>query len=216
MLRPLLGFDKDEIIDLARRIGTYELSAKVPEYCALHGRSPATAVRAADLDIAERSIDLAAFAAEVAESPRIDLRARRRPGPGTTEPLAIDHVPDGAVVIDLRSPNAFAAWHYPDAVRMDYTDALRARLIVLDDAVRADNAEEIATRMPWFCSGCPHNTSTRLPPGARGYAGIGCHYMVRWMDRNTDEFTHMGGEGANWIGQAPRCDGDSGETPFDP
>ncbi|WP_297971123.1 indolepyruvate ferredoxin oxidoreductase family protein [uncultured Amaricoccus sp.] len=83
------------------------------------------------------------------------------------------------------------------------TDALRARLIVLDDAVRADNAEEIAARKPWFCSGCPHNTSTRLPEGARGYAGIGCHYMVRWMDRNTDEFTHMGGEGANWIGQAP-------------
>jgi indolepyruvate ferredoxin oxidoreductase len=83
------------------------------------------------------------------------------------------------------------------------TDALRARLIVLDDAVRADNAEEIAVRKPWFCSGCPHNTSTRLPEGARGFAGIGCHYMVRWMDRNTDEFTHMGGEGANWIGQAP-------------
>ena len=69
--------------------------------------------------------------------------------------------------------------------------------------MRADNAEEIAVRKPWFCSGCPHNTSTRLPEGARGYAGIGCHYMVRWMDRATEEFTHMGGEGANWIGEAP-------------
>jgi indolepyruvate ferredoxin oxidoreductase len=83
------------------------------------------------------------------------------------------------------------------------TEALRARRAVLAEAVRADNAEEIAARKPWFCSGCPHNTSTRLPEGARAYAGIGCHYMVQWMDRNTEGFTHMGGEGANWIGEAP-------------
>jgi len=73
----------------------------------------------------------------------------------------------------------------------------------LDDAVTADNAKEIAARLPWFCSGCPHNSSTKLPDGARAYAGIGCHFMVQWMDRNTIGFTHMGGEGANWIGEAP-------------
>ncbi len=83
------------------------------------------------------------------------------------------------------------------------TEALNARRVLLADALRADNAEEIATRKPWFCSGCPHNTSTRLPDGARAYAGIGCHYMVQWMDRDTEGFTHMGGEGANWIGEAP-------------
>ncbi len=83
------------------------------------------------------------------------------------------------------------------------TETLKARRGALDQAVRADNAEEIATRKPWFCSGCPHNTSTRLPEGARAYAGIGCHYMVQWMDRETEGFTHMGGEGANWIGEAP-------------
>ena len=83
------------------------------------------------------------------------------------------------------------------------TEALVARRAGLDEAVRADNAEEIAVRKPWFCSGCPHNTSTRLPPGARAYAGIGCHYMVQWMDRETEGFTHMGGEGANWVGEAP-------------
>jgi len=56
-------------------------------------------------------------------------------------------------------------------------------------------------RKPWFCSGCPHNTSTRLPEGSRALAGIGCHYMAMWMDRNTDTFTQMGGEGVSWIGQ---------------
>jgi indolepyruvate ferredoxin oxidoreductase len=60
-----------------------------------------------------------------------------------------------------------------------------------------------AERKPHFCSGCPHNTSTRVPTGSRAIAGIGCHYMAAWMDRDTVTFTQMGGEGATWIGQAP-------------
>ncbi len=62
---------------------------------------------------------------------------------------------------------------------------------------------DVATRMPYFCSGCPHNSSTVVPEGMRAYAGIGCHTMVIWMNRNTLGFTQMGGEGANWIGEAP-------------
>jgi indolepyruvate ferredoxin oxidoreductase len=62
---------------------------------------------------------------------------------------------------------------------------------------------ETIQRIPYFCSGCPHNTSTRVPEGSRALAGIGCHYMSLWMDRNTATFTHMGGEGAQWVGQAP-------------
>ncbi len=58
-------------------------------------------------------------------------------------------------------------------------------------------------RLPHFCSGCPHNTSTNLPTGSRALAGIGCHYMVLWMDRETATFTHMGAEGVTWIGHAP-------------
>jgi len=58
-------------------------------------------------------------------------------------------------------------------------------------------------RVPYFCSGCPHNTSTKVPDGSRAMAGIGCHYMVQWMDRNTTTYTQMGGEGVPWIGQAP-------------
>ena len=83
------------------------------------------------------------------------------------------------------------------------TDGIRAGLEALSDARRSDNAEDIAARLPYFCSGCPHNSSTKVPEGSRAYAGIGCHYMVQWMDRETTGFTHMGGEGANWIGEAP-------------
>ncbi|WP_299625831.1 indolepyruvate ferredoxin oxidoreductase family protein [uncultured Tateyamaria sp.] len=83
------------------------------------------------------------------------------------------------------------------------TDAIRGGLLTLDEARRSDNAEEIAARLPYFCSGCPHNSSTKVPEGSRAYAGIGCHFMAQWMDRETLGYTHMGGEGANWIGEAP-------------
>jgi indolepyruvate ferredoxin oxidoreductase len=66
---------------------------------------------------------------------------------------------------------------------------------------------DIIERVPHFCSGCPHNTSTRVPEGSHALGGIGCHYMATWMpDRNTDTFTQMGGEGATWIGQAQFTD----------
>jgi indolepyruvate ferredoxin oxidoreductase len=58
-------------------------------------------------------------------------------------------------------------------------------------------------RTPYFCAGCPHNTSTVVPEGSKAAAGIGCHYMVTWMNRDTVTFTQMGGEGANWNGLAP-------------
>ncbi|MDB6181572.1 indolepyruvate ferredoxin oxidoreductase family protein [Paracoccus fistulariae] len=83
------------------------------------------------------------------------------------------------------------------------TDRIRAGLERLNEVRRNDNAPEIATRTPWFCSGCPHNSSTKIPQGSRAYAGIGCHYMVQWMGRDTDGFTHMGAEGVNWVGEAP-------------
>jgi indolepyruvate ferredoxin oxidoreductase len=62
------------------------------------------------------------------------------------------------------------------------------------------------TRAPHYCSGCPHNTSTKVPEGSMALGGIGCHYMVTWMDRRTATFTQMGGEGATWVGQAPFTD----------
>ena len=83
------------------------------------------------------------------------------------------------------------------------TEGVKNGIALLDEAQRADNAEDITARIPHFCSGCPHNSSTKVPDGSRAYAGIGCHYMVQWMDRETEGFTHMGAEGANWIGEAP-------------
>jgi indolepyruvate ferredoxin oxidoreductase len=82
---------------------------------------------------------------------------------------------------------------------------MKARLEVV---ARRENAlmqqgQETGERMPWFCSGCPHNTSTRVPEGSRAMAGIGCHHMVLTMDRSTSTFSQMGGEGAAWVGQAP-------------
>ena len=83
------------------------------------------------------------------------------------------------------------------------TDGVMAGLAELREAQQSDNAKEIVARLPYFCSGCPHNTSTKVPDGSRAYAGIGCHFMAQWMDRETLGYTHMGGEGANWIGEAP-------------
>ncbi|MCG8370066.1 MAG: indolepyruvate ferredoxin oxidoreductase family protein [Proteobacteria bacterium] len=61
---------------------------------------------------------------------------------------------------------------------------------------------EGADRIPYFCSGCPHNTSTKVPEGSQALAGIGCHFMASWMDRETDGLIQMGGEGVNWIARS--------------
>ncbi len=83
------------------------------------------------------------------------------------------------------------------------SEQLSAALAALGTSLSNDPTPDLAKRIPYFCSGCPHNSSTKVPDGSRAYAGIGCHYMVQWMDRETIGFTHMGGEGANWIGEAP-------------
>ena len=82
------------------------------------------------------------------------------------------------------------------------SDALKNALQRIDKARQSDNAQDIAARLPYFCSGCPHNTSTLLPDGARAGGGIGCHTMALWMDRGTSGLTHMGGEGLNWVGES--------------
>ncbi len=84
------------------------------------------------------------------------------------------------------------------------SDRVKARVALIEakENALAKPKFEIA-RTPYFCSGCPHNTSTKVPEGSRAVAGIGCHFMAIWMDRNTETFTQMGGEGTPWVGQAP-------------
>ncbi len=84
------------------------------------------------------------------------------------------------------------------------SERINQRLAFLEQKEQALNAEAAPiARIPYFCSGCPHNTSTKVPEGSRALAGIGCHYMAIWMDRDTETFTQMGGEGVPWVGQAP-------------
>jgi indolepyruvate ferredoxin oxidoreductase len=90
----------------------------------------------------------------------------------------------------------------------DMAARIDAQLAILQAKETAMSVIELngvkgADRQPWFCSGCPHNTSTKVPEGSRAMAGIGCHFMATWMDRSTVGFTQMGGEGVPWTGQQP-------------
>ncbi len=89
-------------------------------------------------------------------------------------------------------------------VDADTQARMDTRIALIEAKERAMVVQSLDTsdRTPFFCSGCPHNTSTRVPEGSRAVAGIGCHYMTVWMDRSTTTFSQMGGEGVSWVGQA--------------
>ncbi|MDH5583874.1 MAG: indolepyruvate ferredoxin oxidoreductase family protein [Gammaproteobacteria bacterium] len=80
------------------------------------------------------------------------------------------------------------------------TYTTRAQTLLQDPGASIEVAG--AKRIPYFCSGCPHNTSTKVPEGSKALAGIGCHFMANWMDRDTDGLVQMGGEGVNWIARS--------------
>jgi len=107
-----------------------------------------------------------------------------------------------AIAQRLRKTGLLAAAGADMAARID------AQLAILEAKERAMATPPMisgtdAQRQPWFCSGCPHNTSTVVPEGSRAMGGIGCHFMATWMDRSTIGFTQMGGEGVPWVGQQP-------------
>ncbi|CAN7676527.1 indolepyruvate ferredoxin oxidoreductase family protein [Variovorax sp. LjRoot290] len=107
-----------------------------------------------------------------------------------------------AIAQRLKKSGLLAAAGADMAARID------AQLAILEAKERAMAAPQAtgvsdAGRQPWFCSGCPHNTSTVVPEGSRAMGGIGCHFMATWMDRSTIGFTQMGGEGVPWVGQQP-------------
>ena len=89
--------------------------------------------------------------------------------------------------------------------RFHSSDGIENRLQTIQTARRAKDARNAlgVARTPYFCSGCPHNSSTKVPQGSLALGGVGCHFMATYMDRDNITHTHMGGEGANWIGIAP-------------
>ena len=94
---------------------------------------------------------------------------------------------------------------------MDLPEGLIERIrtraeILARQRIEIARYEAPISRTPYFCAGCPHNSSTKVPEGSRALAGIGCHFMVQWMDRKTETFTHMGSEGVTWVGTSPFTD----------
>jgi len=79
----------------------------------------------------------------------------------------------------------------------DYSE----RLVAINSMSNAQDPGGVK-RLPYFCSGCPHNTSTKVPEGSKALAGIGCHFMASWMGRDTESLIQMGGEGVNWVGKS--------------
>ena len=93
---------------------------------------------------------------------------------------------------------AVATWlarHHPELDR-------RAQVVDFTPPALLSNAADVVKRVPYFCSGCPHNTSTRVPEGSQAQPGIGCHYMASWMNRSTAGMVQMGGEGVDWVAHA--------------
>jgi thiamine biosynthesis protein ThiI len=125
ILRPLVGANKDEIIALAGRIGTAELSAVVQEYCAMVPRRPATAAALEAILAEEARLDPEVLQRAVAGRRVFDLHALDPEAHGVPE-LEVAAIPPGATVIDLRSRTAYRAWHWPGALQLDLGPALQA------------------------------------------------------------------------------------------
>ena len=125
ILRPLVGFNKDEIIEYSRRIGTHDLSAKVAEYCAIVPSKPATRASLAQIEAEEARLDPAILERALAERSSFDLRTLDLESLERPE-IQIEEIPENAVVLDLRSKAAFQGWHHPDALFLDFPNALRS------------------------------------------------------------------------------------------
>jgi thiamine biosynthesis protein ThiI len=125
ILRPLVGFNKDEIIAVAERIGTFELSKVVGEYCDLAARRPATSAALAAVEAEETGLDPALLERAVAERVSYDLRSLDESRLGFPE-LEIDRIPPDAVVLDLSTREAFQRWHWEGALRLDFPQAVQA------------------------------------------------------------------------------------------
>jgi thiamine biosynthesis protein ThiI len=125
ILRPLVGMNKDEIVAAAHRIGTGPLSAAVQEYCALVPRRPATQARLDAVLAEEAQLDLGLLDEALAEREVLDLRALSDEA-SALDDLELSEIPEGAVVIDLRTRSEYQGWHWPGALHLDWAQALEA------------------------------------------------------------------------------------------
>jgi thiamine biosynthesis protein ThiI len=125
ILRPLVGFNKDEIIAVADRIGTGPLSATVDEYCAMVPKKPATAATREGVERVEERLDDSLLERAIAERAVFDLRVLD-PDAIAIPDLEVDAIPDGALVLDLRSRAAFQGWHWPGSLHLEFGHALTA------------------------------------------------------------------------------------------
>lgn len=125
LLRPLVGCNKDEILAVARRIGTFETSKVVDEYCDLVARRPATAATLEAVDDSERRLDADLIERAVARAAVFELRGLDLEGLAPPE-LQIDRIPPGALLVDLRPRAQYQGWHHPDALHLEFQQALRA------------------------------------------------------------------------------------------
>lgn len=93
-------------------------------------------------------------------------------------------------------------------LKLDIPESLKVQIqsridLLLKAEQESKRVIDLAERKPYFCSGCPHNSSTVVPEGSRALGGIGCHYIAVSLDRGTETFSQMGGEGVSWVGASP-------------
>lgn len=93
-------------------------------------------------------------------------------------------------------------------LKLDIPESLKLQIqgridLLLKAEQESKRVIDLAERKPYFCSGCPHNSSTVVPEGSRALGGIGCHYIAVSLDRGTETFSQMGGEGVSWVGASP-------------
>ncbi len=124
IMRPLIASHKDDIVEFSKRVGTHDISAGAQEYCALTPNKPATRMTPAQAVEAEADIDFTLLDAAVDAAIIYNLRDLD-PEKLDLDTPSLDHIPEGAALVDLRDQRAFANWHWPGAAHMDYFDALK-------------------------------------------------------------------------------------------
>lgn len=177
VLRPLLGFHKEEILDRAREIGTYDLSARVREYCDIGGQRPVTASTPEAAAKQEAAVGLEALDAALAGTHAHDLRALR-PESMVGASLYVSEIPEGAAILDTRPSEAFRTWHWPGATRRDFVELERdfrdldrsgTYVLCCAEGVRTAYLAETMQRAGYeaysFLGGAPRMRRVLLEPG---------------------------------------------------